>query len=116
MRHEGYSYEVNVFDRNMICTDEGDLWSANCVIPNLLFDDLSRFSAYVNGFKVEHTSFSEFLTFLNSGGVIAKTKHIPFPLLMLKILWHFDNMLCRTAPSVFALQRQIVMIKKTQIG
>ena len=28
MRHEGYSYDVNVFDENCVCNDPADPWSA----------------------------------------------------------------------------------------
>jgi hypothetical protein len=37
MRHEGWSEEVNVFDRAAVCNDPDDPWSANCSIPKLLF-------------------------------------------------------------------------------
>ena len=43
MRHEGYDFEIDVFNHNLICTDPHDLWSANCAIPNLLFDDDIKF-------------------------------------------------------------------------
>lgn len=112
MRHEGYSYDVNVFDRNMICTDPEDLWSANCVIPNLLFDDLKRFEKEVPMFKTVHTSYSEFFTFLNSGGVIAKTASIPLPGFLLAVCRAVDQVLAFVAPSFFPLQRQIVLVKK----
>jgi SAM-dependent methyltransferase len=112
MRHEGYSYDVNVFDRNMICTDPEDLWSANCVIPNLLFDNRAKFNQYIQGFDVRKASYSEFFTFLNSGGVIAKTAYLPLPGFLLKICWAVDDLLCKIAPGMFALQCQIVLEKK----
>lgn len=37
MRHEGWSDEVDIFDRNAVCNDPSDPWSANCSIPKLLF-------------------------------------------------------------------------------
>lgn len=37
MRHEGWSDTVNVFDRETVCNDPSDPWSANCSIPRLLF-------------------------------------------------------------------------------
>lgn len=37
MRHEGWSDEVNIFDRDCICNDPMEPWSANCSIPKLLF-------------------------------------------------------------------------------
>jgi SAM-dependent methyltransferase len=111
MRHEGYDFTINVFDRKLICTDPEDLWSANCAIPNLLFDNLEDFSNKISGFKVIHTGFSEFLLFINSGGVISKTKYIPLPISILKIIKLIDNILINISPSFFALQRQIVLIK-----
>jgi ubiquinone/menaquinone biosynthesis C-methylase UbiE len=43
MRHEGFDFTIDVYDSNLICTDEDDLWSANCAIPNLLFDNILKF-------------------------------------------------------------------------
>jgi len=111
MRHEGYDFTINVFDRKLICTDPEDLWSANCAIPNLLFDNLEEFKNKVSDFRVVHTGFSEFFLFINSGGVISKTKYIPLPNTVLKIVKSVDDFLCKLAPSIFALQRQIVLIK-----
>ena len=79
MRHEGFDFTIDVFDKNKICTDENDLWSANCAIPNLLFDDINKFKSNFSYFKVKHTDFSEFIIFINSGGVISKTIYIPLP-------------------------------------
>ena len=37
MRHEGWSDEVDIFDRNAVCNDPSDPWSANCSIQKQLF-------------------------------------------------------------------------------
>lgn len=37
MRHEGWSDMVDIYDRNAVCNDPTDPWSANCSIPKLLF-------------------------------------------------------------------------------
>ncbi len=112
MRHEGYDYTIDVFDENLICTDPDDLWSANCAIPNLLFDDAAKFEKNIPEFKIEHQSFSELLLFLNSGGVIAKTRCLRLPKFMLKLVNRIDQLLVRISPHTFALQRQIVLRKK----
>lgn len=109
MRHEGYAFDAEVFDRDAICTDPNDLWSANCAIPNLLFDDRERFEQHVPFFRIERSTFSEFSVFLNSGGVIAKTASLPLPRFGLRALKQVDDVLAHTLPSVFALQRQIVL-------
>ncbi|MBL0116607.1 MAG: class I SAM-dependent methyltransferase [Sphingomonadales bacterium] len=38
MRHEGWSYDIDVFDENSVANDPNDPWSANCAIPQLLFE------------------------------------------------------------------------------
>ena len=43
MSHEGWSYDVDVFDKETVANDPRDPWSANCAIPQLLFRE---------GFKV----------------------------------------------------------------
>lgn len=110
-RHEGYSFTTNVFDRDEIATDANDLWSANCAIPNLLFDDRKHFEEKIPSFKIEHTGFDEFTCFLNSGGVIAKTRYLPLPRWGVRMLQVCDKALANLLPSVFALQRQIVLRK-----
>lgn len=111
MRHEGYSYEVNVFDANQVCTDANDLWSANCAIPNLLFDDIRMFEKHFPYFRVEKTGFSEFLLLLNSGGVISKSPFIPLPFPILRGVKVIDGILTRLSPNIFAMQRQLVLRK-----
>lgn len=113
MRHEGYSFDVNVFDKKMICTNPKDLWSANCAIPSLLFDNRKAFQEAVPNLRIIKDTYSEFFVLLNSGGVIAKTFYIPLPLLLLKVLKRIDGILVQYAPDIFAFQRQIVL-KKSQ--
>lgn len=109
MRHEGYDFGIDVFDRDLVCTDPNDLWSANCAIPNLLFDNQHLFHKRIPYFKIIHHSYSEFFTFINSGGVIAKTLFIPLPYFCLKIIQVLDFCFTKCFPSFFALQRQIVL-------
>jgi SAM-dependent methyltransferase len=112
MRHEGYSYDVNVFDEHVICNDPLNPWSANCAIPNLLWDDTARFERHVPMFSIVHQQYGECTTLINSGGVIAKTLYVPLPALAVRIMQGIDAALVAIAPSVFALQRQIVLQKR----
>jgi len=112
MRHEGFDFKVDVFDSNLICTDPFDLWSANCAIPNLLFDDKKRFHDKILNFKIIKYSHSEFFNFVNSGGVISKTFYIPLPDFFLKVFKKVDDILSKLFPNIFSLQRQIVLEKK----
>ena len=43
MRHEGFSYDVNVFDSTAVVNDPADLWSANCAVPEMIFECSSKF-------------------------------------------------------------------------
>jgi SAM-dependent methyltransferase len=109
MRHEGYSYNVDVFDKNSVACDPENLWSGNNAIPNLLFDNLERFKREVPYFNIVKSNFSECLTFLNSGGVTAKTFSVPLPYFALRLLKGIDDFLVFILPQLFALQRQIVL-------
>jgi len=53
MKHEGYSFDVNVFNKNALCNDPADVWSANCAVPNLLFDDIKALESQLP-FKMIH--------------------------------------------------------------
>ena len=111
MRHEGYSFEADVFNEEVVCTNVNDLWSANCAIPNLLFDNEGKFNKKAPYFEIIRNKYCEFLIFLNSGGVIAKTFYIPLPLFLLEIIKITDDILIKMFPRIFALQRQIVLKK-----
>jgi SAM-dependent methyltransferase len=111
MKHEGYNFNTDVWDANNICTDPNDLWSANCVIPNLLFDNMQKFEKEVPFFKCTYHKYTETFLLLNSGGVIAKTTYIPLNNFFLKIVAGLDKFLGKIAPRFFSLQRQIVLQK-----
>ena len=78
MRHEGYSYNKDVFNEKNLANDPSDPWSANCAIPEMLFKDHVKFEKEVP-FKVIHNKLNEFLLLPLSGGVIAKSKTINLP-------------------------------------
>jgi SAM-dependent methyltransferase len=111
MRKEGYSYDVNVFDENAVLSDPTNPWAANAAIPNLLFDNPSRFHKEISTFRIERDEYSEFLLFFNSGGVTAKTPYIPLPYWALKVVKALDSLLIRFSKNTFALQRSIVLKK-----
>lgn len=108
LNHEGFSYEVNPFDREMECCDPENLWAGNNVITNLLFDEQKKFENSFP-FKFEKMRYCEFLIFLISGGVTAKTKTIHLPRWALNMINAFDNMLIAISKRTFALQIQVVL-------
>lgn len=112
MRHEGWSYDVDVFDERSIVNFKDDLWSANCAVPELLFTDAIRFEQAFPSLKVEENELCECLIFPLSGGVISKTRMLELPEFILKAVMLLDRLLVSVAPNQFALGRQVVIRKR----
>lgn len=107
--HEAYDFGVDPFDPQAVCNDPEDPWSANCALPNLLFDDLSRFEAAYALFRVVEQGRSEFLIHFNSGGITARAPYLPLPEWALAALDRIDAALVRLAPGVFASQCRVAL-------
>ena len=112
MRHEGYSYDVDVFDQQAIVNERHDLWSANCAVPELLFTDATRFEQTFTDMKVEVNELCECLIFPLSGGVISKTRMPELPSFLLKTVLLLDRLLVLVAPDLFAMGRRVVIRKR----
>jgi SAM-dependent methyltransferase len=112
MRHEGWSYDVDVFDEHAIVNDKHDLWSANCALPELLFTETSRFEQTFPCLKIEVNEPCECLVFPLSGGVISKTKVPELPGFLLNAALSLDRFLVWLAPNIFALGRRVVIRKR----
>ena len=111
-RHEGFDFTKDITNNNIPCNNPDDLWSANIAIPNLVFDDFGRFNEKLNfKFQLIYKNYSEFLSFLNSGGVIAKTKYFPLNNFFNKLVQKIDKIFVKF-PNMFALQTSIVSRKK----
>jgi SAM-dependent methyltransferase len=111
MRHEGWSFDVDVFDAAERVNDPTDPWSGNNAVSYLLFRDPSDFGRRCPGFCVVYDHFLECLLFPLSGGVTAKTRTVELPMFALRAVASLDRLLCRLAPSVFAMSRSIVLQK-----
>jgi SAM-dependent methyltransferase len=110
--HEGYSYDIDIFNTKSIVNDKNDLWSANCAVPEILFTQEQGFENFFGGLKVQLNEPCEFLLFPLSGGVISKTKVPRLPNFLLKLAALIDKFLIKILPSVFALGRKIVIKKE----
>ena len=111
MKHEGYDFTSNPLDENEPCNDKNDLWSANAATPNLIFKDFKNFNnKLVNKFEIIKHSYSEIFCYLNSGGVIAKTKYIPVNKFFFNLEEKLDKFLS-LFPQIFPLQQSIVLKK-----
>ncbi len=111
MRHEGWSDQVNIYDRHTVCNNPDDAWSANCSIPKLMFWG-GGFCAEFPMFEILKMSRNECLLFLTSGGVIAKTGHIPLGDKGVRVIKRMDKFLTEFLPSIFACGCSIVLQKK----
>ena len=111
MRHEGFDFSVDPTNENVPCNNSKDIWSGNIALPNLIFNDFKNFNKKIGvNFRVVHEHFSEFLIFLNSGGVIAKTKYFPLNKFFNNIIIKIDKAFT-TFPNIFAMQRSVVLKK-----
>jgi hypothetical protein len=111
--HEGYDETSNVFSELIPCNEINDPWSANCSIPKLLFKSKTKFSEELPEWKIIHYKNSEFLTFANSGGVVAKTKYIKLYPSLLILQDKIDKLICWAFPEIFSLQIQVVLSKNS---
>ena len=106
--HEGYSYDIDVFDRNTTCNNPDDPWSCNIAIPNLLFDETEKFER-VFPLKLIHNRYTECILWPLSGGIAPVGKQINLSRKILNIVERIDSLLIAISKDIFALQRQIVL-------
>ena len=113
MRHEGFNFNVNVWDEDAPKSDEKNVWAGNVAVSNLIFDDKKKFDENLgNLFSIDYEELSECLIFLNSGGVTSKTFCIPMNNFFMKILHSMDKFLVKFFPNIFCMGRRIVLVKK----
>jgi len=112
-KHEGFNFNVNIWDEKKPLNDPKDLWDSNQAISHLLFDNKNEFKKKMqNTFEIIYEDYCEFFLFINSGGVYSKCKYIPLNIFNLKLLSCIDDILIKICPKVFALGRKIVLKKK----
>ncbi len=111
MKHEGWNYNIDVFDTSRPTNNPDDPWSANCAIPELLWSDENNFENEIKELKIEKNELCEFMIFPLSGGVTGKMKTINLPISVLKVLHNIDNILIKFFPKIFALGRRVVLRK-----
>tara|TARA_X000000368_G_scaffold415412_1_gene407130 strand:+ start:1830 stop:2636 length:807 start_codon:yes stop_codon:yes gene_type:complete len=113
MRHEGFNFEVDVWDEEKPISNQDDLWDGNLAVSNLIFDDKEKFKDKLGHFfSIKHEKLVECLIFLNSGGVTSKTLHLPMNNFFLRIIYNIDKILVKLMPNIFCMGRQIVLEKK----
>jgi SAM-dependent methyltransferase len=112
MRHEGWSFDVDVFDEQAAVNDPADPWSGNNAVSELLFGDERRFAGRFPEFEKLFDRYSEFLLFPLSGGVTAKARVPELPEAVLSAVAAVDRALCGMSPSIFAMGRSLAFRKR----
>ncbi len=107
---ESWSLKAKVFNHKSIFNPKSP-WISNTAVAQLLFKDYKKFQNYFPQYKIIENKLSEFLIFLNSGGVNSSFFHIKLNYFFLKLLDVIDNILIFFLPSIFALNRTIVLKK-----
>ena len=112
LRHEGCSFEPNVFDKDATVGDAENPWSGDNAIPDMVFLDRDRIHTNFPNFEFIENTPTECINVLVAGGVVAKSKTVRLLMMILRLINMVGSFLVSAAPSVFALGRQICVRKK----
>ena len=107
---ENWSLKAKVFSQRDIFNPKSP-WISNTAIAQLLFKSNNKFQRYFPQYKIVENKLSEFFIFLNSGGVNSSFFYVKLNILFLKILNIIDDVLIFFLPSIFALNRTVVLKK-----
>ena len=78
----------------------------------MIFTEIDRFHKKFPNFELIENTPTECLNVIVAGGVIAKSRTIQLPSIILNLINGVDKLLVTSLPSVFALGRQICIRKK----
>jgi SAM-dependent methyltransferase len=93
-KSEKYDLDVNIYDDKINLTNPKDPFDSNNPIPTLIFNDFGKFNNNLKyNFEINDFKYQEFLTFVNSGGVIIDAPYIPLNKFFLNCIDKFDNTL-----------------------
>lgn len=109
LKHEGYSYNKDVFSRTEPVNHPNEPWSGNNAVCDLLFNDRIEFFNRT-GLSIIKDQPDELFTFLLSGGVSSEFKTIQLPIWALKLFQKLDYCLSNLK-SIFPLSRKTVILK-----
>ncbi len=107
---EGWSLNAKVFNKKNIFNPKSP-WISNTAVAQLLFKDKEKFNQHFPRLRIVENRVSEFLIFLNSGGVNSNFFHFKLNYFFLKFLNLIDKFLIFLFPGVFALNRSVVLKK-----
>ena len=111
LKDEGWKLNVNILIRIKNIFKATNPWLSNTAVAQLLFKNEKKFKKYFPQYKIEKNLLSEFFIFFNSGGLNSVFFHIKLNNFFLKIIDNVDRILIFLFPSIFALNRSIVLRK-----
>ncbi len=109
---ESWSLTDKVFQKNKNLFNPKNPWISNTAIAQLLFKNETKFHNHFPQYKIEKNHTSEFLIFLNSGGVNSNFFNIKMNNFFLNITNFIDKILIFFFPNFFPLNRTVVLRKK----
>jgi len=107
---EDWDLTSKVFSKKNIFNPKNP-WVSNTAIAQLLFKDEKKFQKFFPQYQIKKNELSEFMIFLNSGGVNSRFFYIRLNFFSLRIVNIIDNFLIRVFPSIFPFNRSIVLKK-----
>ncbi len=107
---EGWSLKAKVFNKKNIFNPKSP-WISNTAVAQLLFKDNNKFKKKFPEYNIIENRLTEFFIFLNSGGVNSSFFHLKLNSFFLKFFNIIDKILIFFLPSIFALNRIIVLKK-----
>ena len=108
---ESWSYNVNIFNSKKNIFKSNSPWDSNTAVAQLLFKNEKKFNFYFPNFVFLKNELSEFSIFLNSGGVVQDTFHIPINKFIFNLMNFVDKLLIWFLPGIFALNRRVILKK-----
>jgi len=111
LNDEAWSFKVDIFSSKKNIFNPTGLCDANNATATLLFSNEVKFKTYFPQYSILKNELSEFFIFLNSGGAVQKTFHIPGNKLLFNFFNFVDRILVFLLPGIFALNRTVVLRK-----
>jgi SAM-dependent methyltransferase len=111
LKDEGFDETVDVFNNKNLFFPRNP-WLSNTSIAKLLFKNKKKFEENFPEYFIKKNQVSEFIIFLNSGGVNSAFKYLKLNKFLLNLVNIFDSILIKIFPSIFALNRMVVLEKK----
>jgi SAM-dependent methyltransferase len=104
-------FDVENWNLDLSQINKKNFWLQNNATGRILFDKKKIGSHYNKKLLIKKNLLNEFLIFLNSSGNSVEAPHIKLNNSILSIVNKFDDIITTLFPSIFALNRSIILKK-----